>query len=162
MKFNLLFFFFFISYLPVHSQTSTNSDPCNPESKEYKARFEKLNDLYVKMLTSQESIDYVKKLNAFIAKFYSQEYLKAFKDSGYKSGFFKQWIAENLDKTKFKSFKEAEDEMKSNNEAHEIVLLQNKELYDYVDETTEVCEEMINKLYIQLNELFRRQISSLI
>ncbi|MCO6148702.1 hypothetical protein [Flavobacterium sp. NRK1] len=154
MKFNFFFFLFFISFLPVHSQTSINSDNCDPESKEYKARFEKLNDLYVKMLTSQESIDYVKKLNAFMAKFYSPEYFKAFKDSGFKSGFSKQWIAENLDKTKFKSYKEAEDMRKSNSEAYEIVLLQNKELYDYVDEIMEVCEEMINKLYIQLMDYF--------
>lgn len=143
---------FFITLLPINGNTAPKADkPKNTMSfntkkdSTYYKTYEKLKSLYLDMVQSECYKEVKAKTNDFRSKLKAADGSHP-KSIGQKSGLM-EWVKVNLKKTKFKDFKEAEDDY---DELTALHLQCDKEHPEYADLSVKATLQYGPDMFIEL------------
>ena len=154
----ILITFFLLMGLQTNGQQNdqsshvTNGAQC-PE------RFEQLKKLYIEMLDSEASLKY---------NILKQDFIKKANYDGTAGGGkatdggsislenLRGWVYENIGKTDYASYAEAEVDLEKISDAYKSIVRDNIGLYKYLMECKQLCgEDMVTKLYTELIVRYR-------
>lgn len=153
----LLLFFCAVAF----AQEQKPNIDCSPDSQEYATRYAKLKELYIQMQSSESASKYrllrkdFRERSNYDDENGSIEILRSAKNG---VNAVHQWALDNIEKTEFKDYEEAENAIKSILDAHNEVILDNKELYIYHGETVSLCPDLTTNLLQELSMMYSKNL----
>lgn len=139
----------------VFSQEMNNQILCTPESSEYSLRYTKLRKLYVEMQNSESTKTFIALKNDFLDKSnYNGSKREIITQGLNGANSINHWVLDNIEKTDFKSCSEAETAITKGIAANLQIHIDNKELYNYLEETYKICPQLCVNLLLELQKVY--------
>lgn len=125
----------------------------------YIARYEKLKALYVEMQSKESTKKYLALEKAFKEKANYEGGVKGIVDKAKKGiNAIHEWARNNVEKTGFKHIDEIEREIFKIKTLNFQIIGENRELYAYLIETSEICKDLPVELILELGKIYGKNL----